>query len=509
MALNFPKRLFPLHLSDIERFLLADDRPAYPMAFVIELAFSGIMDEAALRDSLVEALTRHPLLASKLGPAKNKPHCWLPPDGELPPLDVAELGTPLDCPGGEWIDIESHVGLRMWLRSGLDNEGQTRSILTCQFHHVCCDGIGGYRFLGDLLAYYAARTDGLGREAAIPPIDLGRLRGRADRCRLQTKGQASKEITRDSIRYITEIVGRGSTPLRFPKHKSGPLPASFPGVHSFLFSQTEAKQLRDVAKQMGLMLNDLLLLELFQTCHQWNCDQGGGGQRERYRVMMPVDLRTQEDYETPAANVVGYTFLTRTARELADRTALATSIREETAGIKHNRSGERFVEMVATGATVRGLLPLMTKLPRTLCTVILSNIGDPSRRFLAKFERRGGSLVAGNLLLESITGYPPMRPRSRASISVVQYRRELMIGVRCDPHRFSSSDTARMLDIYISKLQAYLPTPTAERPSVVRSPTRDARCRCVAAIEDNAAAGRADIRPASSGLPVGGRRRPL
>jgi hypothetical protein len=41
-----------------------------------------------------------------------------------------------------------------------------------------------------------------------------------------------------------------------------------------------------------------------------------------------------------------------------------------------------------------------------------------------------------------------------------------MIGVRCDPHRFSSSDTARMLDIYISKLQAYLPTPTAE-PALV------------------------------------------
>ena len=468
MEFNFPKRLFPLHLSDIERFLWVDDRPAYPMAFVIELSFTGLLDEGALRDALKDALQRHPLLVCKIGPGKAKRDCWLAPDGESPMLDVGSLGSPLDCPEGEWIDITKHVGLRMWLRSGSDEAGRARSVLTCQFHHVCCDGIGAYRFLGDLLAYYGARIDGRLETLEIPPIDLGRLRGRADRCRLGTRGGDAEHIRRESIKYGYDIVRNSGTPLRFPSPASENLPGPFPGVVSHHFSQEEARQLRDAAKELGLMLNDLLLLELFTTCQQWNESLGGGKASERYRVMMPVDLRNQEDFETPAANVVGYTFLSRKASELADREKLAFSIREETAGIKHNRSGERFVEMVAAGAAVRGLLPLVTRLPRTLCTFVMSNVGDPSRRFLGKFERQSGRIVAGNAVLEHITGYPPMRPRSRAAFSIVQYRRELSVGLRCDPHRFAVADTRRMLNIYIQRLRSPLPSVT-HQPHLIES----------------------------------------
>ncbi len=34
------QRIFPLHLSPIEKLLWTDDRPRYPMAVVLESAFS-------------------------------------------------------------------------------------------------------------------------------------------------------------------------------------------------------------------------------------------------------------------------------------------------------------------------------------------------------------------------------------------------------------------------------------------------------------------------------------
>lgn len=464
MVINFPTKLFPLHLTDIERFLLDDDRPSHPMAFVIEMDFAGKVDVESFNDAMVAALYRHPLLVARMGPAKNRSHCWLKPDGTLPKVDVADYHQPIELPEGEWIDLKKEVGLRIWLRVG---ENQTR--ITFQFHHVCCDGIGAYRFIGDLLAYYTARIEGVDA-VEIPNIDLKRLRGRADRCRFMSKNSGTRKLVTSSLQHCYRIMGKACAPLAVNRASRPETPNSFPGVCSYTFTQRESNLLRDAAKELGLMLNDLLILELFQTVHSWNSEISGREKNSNYRIMMPVDLRSTDDFETPAANVIGYTFLSRRAKDLVNRAELATSIREETAGIKHNRSGERFNDMVAMGDHVRPLKLLALKIPRALCTAILSNIGDPSRRFLAKFKRKSGCVVAGNLVLERISGAPPIRPKSRASFSIVTYRRELTIGVKCDPHLFSERDNDRLMALFVAALRKHLPV-AEPTPTLPRNPT--------------------------------------
>jgi len=217
-----------------------------------------------------------------------------------------------------------------------------------------------------------------------------------------------------------QIMGRGCAPL-YPS-KPVRTTAACLAFCSHTFSRDEFKELRDAARGSGGMLNDLLLLELFYTMHRWNAARRWRIPRRKYRVMMPVDLRDTRDYETPAANVIGYSFLTHKASDLRDRRRLAGRIGEETALIKYAHLGANFVEMVRIGANVRGLLPLVTSMRRTLATVILSNVGDPSRRFLAKFPRHAGRLVCGNLTLETIRGVPPMRPKTRGAFSISSYR---------------------------------------------------------------------------------------
>jgi hypothetical protein len=464
MVADFPAKLFPLHLTDIERFLLDDDRPSHPMAFVIEMDFVGRVDTGAFQTAMVSALQRHPLLIARMGPAKNKKHCWLKPDGTLPRVDIADLDTPITLVDGEWIDLAKEVGLRVWLRLGGD-----RTMITFQFHHVCCDGIGAYRFIGDLLAYYGAIVDEHD-DSEIPEISLKRLRGRADRCRFMSRDAPRGELIRSSLKHGYQIMGRGCTPLAINPASKVSVPAPFPGLSSYTFTLDETNQLRDASKELGLMLNDLLLLELFQTLHHWNGEVSGREKNGNYRVMMPVDLRSTDDFETPAANVIGYTFLSRRGSELADRAKLATSIREETAGIKHNRLGERFNDMVAMSDHVPWLKKLALNFPRALCTAVMSNVGDPSRRFLAKFKRKGGCVVCGNLVLERISGFPPLRPKSRATFSIVSYRRELTIGLRCDPHDYSIQDTDRLLAIYTSALRKHLPAMAAAETPAPKHP---------------------------------------
>ena len=449
------QRVFPLHLTSIEKFLWTDDRPRYPMAFVIQLALSGTLDRTAFEAALEGALKRHPLLTSLVRPAKRKARCWVASDGAVPPVDWAEDDVPVSCPHGEWIDLQHEVGLRIWIRQGPD-----RVRLITQFHHACCDGIGAYRFLGDLLALYGARTAGQQPAPTLHPVDLTRLRGRANGCMDLARSGQNARLTIRSLAQGFQIMGHGCTPLHRPKTGAGRPAAPFPGICSSTFDRSQHQQLRDAAGKLGILLNDLLLLELFYTMHRWNSARRPRSPGRRFRIMMPVDLREIDDYETPAANILGYTLITCGAAQLRDRQRLAEGIREETALIKHDRLAKRFVDTITGAGNIRGLLPLLLAMPRTLATAILSNVGDPSRRFTARFPRNAGRAVCGNLTLEEITGVPPIRPKTRATFSIFTYNRMLTISLRCDPHLFALDDTQELLSLYVQRLRQHLETPS-------------------------------------------------
>jgi hypothetical protein len=93
---------------------------------------------------------------------------------------------------------------------------------------------------------------------------------------------------------------------------------------------------------------------------------------------------------------------------------------------------------------------------RTLATVVFSNLGDPTRRFTARFPRKEGRLVCGNLTLEAVAGIPPMRPRTRATFLVLSYNLNLTVNLRCDPQYFTAGDTQHLLSLYTERLRLHL-----------------------------------------------------
>jgi len=441
---------FPLYLTPIETFMRLDDRPAYPMTFVVEMEFSGTVDRAALEAALDEGLDRHPLLRTVIQPAKGNRPCWVLADDPLAPIDWADEGVPVECRGGEGIDIAARTGLRVWVRRG---EGSARIVM--QFHHACCDGIGAYRFIGDVLAGYGARTATNGQRPEPGPVDARLLRERKNGIMdLALHGRPST-VAWAAIRQGARIFGHRPAPL----HPPGPLAqrngyvAPFPGVQTYRFDAESYKRLRLVAVDCGVTVNDLLLGELFHAMREWNARHPARRNGRRLSIMMPTDLRGTEHFEMPAANMTGYTFLTREASACDRPAELLRGIRNETALIKHERQGTRFVDMVAAALHVRGLLRLALSGRRCLSTAVLSNVGDPSRRFTARFPRENGRVVCGNLVLESFSGVPPLRPKTRATVSIFTYRRQLTISLRCDPYLFRPEDTREQLSIFVERLR--------------------------------------------------------
>jgi hypothetical protein len=113
----------------------------------------------------------------------------------------------------------------------------------------------------------------------------------------------------------------------------------------------------------------------------------------------------------------------------------------------------KFMHIIDRASRNKWLLPFILSRNICLATAVLSNAADPSRRFTAKFCRQSGRIACGNLVLDAITGVPPLRLKTRASFSISQYNRRLTVSLRCDPYYFRLEDTAKLLEIYVRRLR--------------------------------------------------------
>ena len=131
-----------------------------------------------------------------------------------------------------------------------------------------------------------------------------------------------------------------------------------------------------------------------------------------------------------------------------------TDLGNEVLRIKHERKQIRFMHMIAGGrAFYPKTMQFSLDIKRSLATAILSNTGDPTRQFYSQLPRVGGVVQCGNLQLDDVSGVPPMRPGTSATISIFSYKRELKICLRCDPNQFEESDSQKFLDMYVANLQ--------------------------------------------------------
>ena len=465
-------RFSPLHLAPIDDFFRLDDTADYPMAFTSHLKFSGEIQRVPFERALVEALSRHPLLRSLIKPAKAGKPCWVSAGDLMPKIYWGNLGDEFKFESTERIDLTEEVGLRIWIHTDDD-----KSEILLQFHHACCDGTGAYRFIGDLLAEYGIQTTF--DEADAPVVELcdsSLLRDRRGKMAGSAITGSNSQSIRRALEHMFGVFFRKISPLSLPRRNAKSDNAAisrderipYPGIVTRVFPKSEYKALRDAASSVGAMFNDLLLAEMFGAMRDWNraC---GVTKKQRLRIMMPNDLRGKDDITMPAANMTAYTFITRSTDECDDQAALLKSLRDETLLIKRDQSGKRFVDAIMLGQRVPGLVKWLIGRNRCLATVILSNVGDPSRRFLARFPREGGKVRCGNVRLDSISGVPPLRPLSRSTLSIVTYGREFAINVRCDPNTFTLDDANKFLDMFAARLAEHVPTMT-EAPAVPAVP---------------------------------------
>ncbi len=486
--------VFPLPLTAFEKYMLLDDRPDYPMTFPFRLRLSGEISRPIFESSFEEALSHHPLLCALVNRSAWRGPAWVLAEGSRPSVDWGLLGDAIGSPRGEKIDLNTEVGLRVWVRQG---DGSAE--VTFQFHHSCCDGIGALRFIGHLLAVYAARVPSAGRCPKPWPTDpaslLGRGRFVADVA--AGKGKQTRAIwagLRDAVRWVSRrpaplcpnaplkkgataglpsSVGRNTRGNTAGQASSGtqtlgnrlfqraanapaagnhaaPLP--FLETYRHVFEESETKNLFQAAARQRVTANDLLLRDIFLALRQWNAEQAPKSADRWLRIAVPVKLKTRDDRRMSAANGVSYNFLTRRESQCVDRSAFLQGISRENDPAIRYRRGTSFLRGFRCMEFIPGAIPLLMGANRCFSTAVLSNLGNMRRYFGKQFPCESGKIVAGNLVLEDIFGAPPIRPNTHAAFAIGTYGGRLWVCVRRDPRALTADGIRRLLGIYVNRL---------------------------------------------------------
>ena len=424
--------LFPLPMVAFERYMLADDRPEYPMTFPLVLRLSGKVDREAFASALDEAVERHPMLRALAEVSDERRPRWVLAEGVRPVLDWNEEAAPLTFPRGETIDLAREPGLRVWVRQGDD-----QAEVTVQFHHASCDGVGAAVFIGDLLACYAVRTSPADNAPALQPVAPERLLSRGAFGRQNDTWFQGLCGFAGAMYQAAKFGRQRPTPLQPPTDTLVSTdPEPFSGICRRELDETTSQRLREVGRHHKATVNDLFLRDMFRTILAWNDRRRKGSRRGWLRILMPSNLRGPGDERMPAANVVTMSFLSRRAAACDDAGELLRGVRDETESIKRSHRGMRFIRVIEVAQALCGRMPGLFVSDHCFTTVVLSNLGDITRWFTTSFPQKSGRLVVGNLVLEDITGVPPIRPKTYAAFLIFRYAGRTIVNLRCDPRRF-------------------------------------------------------------------------
>jgi hypothetical protein len=444
--------VFPLALTPFEYYYYSDDCAEYPTTFPVELRFSGSLVREHFLAAHREAVRRHPMLRAVVDDS-GKGTFWVADQRREPHLDWQDASAPVSPAGGECLDLRSMPGLRTWVRAS----GDAARVLF-QFHHACCDGLAALQFVQDFLALYkiAAGVD----DPPLRELDAELLRRRGELAGSAESGSSRLRAIRNWLRdsYVTarlwsSILFRSPAPLAAPTQSTAHSVGG--GPHEILTFETEAldsaetAQLHRVSESLGVTINDLLLRDFLLVLDGWN--KRHSAPPGRLRLLVPVSVRTRHDARLPAADRIGFGFVTATARDRDAVVPLLDVVLRETQRIKDWKLALYFLGGLAFASRLPWLLRWALRRNRPFATAVLSNVGRfaPEPSMAGREER----WACGELVLTRITGVPPLRRLTRAAVIVAEYAGETVLCLRCDPHSFTSAQTHQLLNEFAARVR--------------------------------------------------------
>ncbi|MDZ4820443.1 MAG: hypothetical protein SGJ20_15865 [Planctomycetota bacterium] len=453
-----PTGPLPLRLEPFEEYMLRDQRVGYSMVFPYTLYFRGTIDRTVFEQALAQALQHEPLLTAKVCRRWLK-LVWTPTNESLA-IEWNDGSDDADDTAGSVpvpiIDLWSEAGLKVVVTIS----GEVVRILF-GFHHACSDGVGANRFISEVMAHYGRMIgDPDGLDDPPPCSDNLSERGQLDITLPEplTFFQQTTSIIKETFSWL----------LKRPK------PLFAHGNTEQIQEQTVIWKrvdenvltgLRAVAHAANVSLNDVLIRDLFLTCHRWNLEGGHSKPKDLLQILVPVNMRKTRHRNMPSANIMGYSFLIRSMDRCSntDSAELLSGISQEMKFVRDWSLAALFLFGLGMVRLIPGALRLLTSKHICHATCVLSSIMPVHAMFTQKRFRKSKTIEVGELTLERLIAAPPVRPFTRASFCATLLDSELFISGAFEQSCMTPADSQKFLEEFFAQLQRTaqaLPAPT-------------------------------------------------
>lgn len=432
---------FPL--TPFERMMVHDNQPGYPMVIRARMTLTGPVDLDKLAMAFRAIVQRHPLLYSRIRPT---PFSWNWQRTDLPELRLTKgPQADLDYEYVEvpFIDLTQAAGL-----IGEASSSGTTTSINLWVHHACCDGLVLSRFLLEWALAYENVLKGARPDEGLGPAEVKALMVRhrfpllpgTARERWQRLVFGLKEALNFGTQRPTalgESMVLGGMDVGRPRHQL-----------TLQLSGRELSALRRHAARLGCNTNDVFIASVLRAITRWRGRDQPAAAGESYSLLVPCNLRRSRQRDTPVANLVGYAFLARTARETWDRQTLVKGIARDMTFIRETKASLIFMRGLAVASWVPGLVPALLRSPTCFATAVASNLGSLGRGIPARLRRPDGKLAFGEALVEDITGFTAVRHGTALGILASHYAGTMTLGLNADALRLTELD-ARALATFI------------------------------------------------------------
>ncbi|MDD3468836.1 MAG: hypothetical protein PHE53_02510 [Thermoguttaceae bacterium] len=457
-------QIFPLMMTPFEYYMWVDHHPEYPMEVETTLRFTGEIDRTRFEEAVHETMRRHPLFSCTVDPSTRPLPSWIYHENYVHPVQWEDASAPtcretLPLRG---IDLTQTPGVRIRVHVA---DGYSR--LHLLVHHCVSDGLGIFRMLGDLLAFYARS---MGETIAIPELDPATLSERKNFPKVFSGHFRSLRSSYKRIKSFLRWVIIPPAQLMSPSAKR--LKSEHPHLQDESLAQTQSlpedqqpcrqtleldfdtktvSKLRECAKSVDATLNVLLMRDLYVCIAKWH-EKYGPRKTKSYwfRVGVPVSMRGENHEKLPAANVVSYVFpVRRLCASSIQPQQLLSDLNQEILETHTENKALYFARLLNRTQNHPWIVRYFVGSTTCFATAIHSYLGDIPRRFEREFPTNdNGSIRVGNLQFDGMISAPPVRPRTGLAIAYHLYHGQMAIGFHFDPHRFTMAEAKEFTELF-------------------------------------------------------------
>jgi len=460
---------FPMRMTSIEKFHWFDDNQEYPNVVFCRMRVDGQIEQSLARKAWQIAVERQPFAdvePQKVGGRWN----WVEgPRGEQNGSQSFKdwRGTRFEFEQFErapepWqlqdhlikSTTGSYLGIFSWPQEDSSAQGPSdlRTEIWLYVHHAVGDGAGSILVINDWMVIYANLKSNRDPQTGLHRLDPKLLQGRNSIGFFNWR--YLKHLWKQPVALFgaAKFAFRSTAELIPASHQTSDNLRQYPSIIGRWLDANQVQQLGQHANQHGVMVNTVLLGQLYLSLASWRAQMGYHAKDDWMRIILPISIRNVSDRRLPTANRATIVQIDRRSRESADLRGFYHGLNREIMIIRGWQLDKIFLLAIRAMSVSDSILRWAANSKKSRGMAVFTNLGEPLR----KSERAGSREPKPDAPIrpEEFDLVGPIRKGTPVNFAVSRYGPRMRVSLQYDNKLISHDQAEQLLTEYVDRLKS-------------------------------------------------------